>query len=560
MNIFDDDNMTDYDFIDYLEMQKRRFLGLKLKDALQTDAERISPDTYGADALFIEVGFMTDEMLTDFPVIAKEFIKNVPISLQREDEIHYTDTTFSSANPYSASTKKIMPKMLYEAKNGDFYTIQLFKHLYQIYHKKEYKSIKRFSHINADEVFSIAEDGNPNISVSSNISRILTMCSLLGIELDVSCSLLFLILNNDYENAREESDEKKELEIGDDDFKTALNEVVELAGTEDEAELFIKAKIYKDQMKFAGKALQYYGYRYDYAEFSNTEYITFIRELALTRMLLKKLHPKRSYSFEELQYYAANFNSISALCCASDDAESFLDIILGYTDDCDLHDPIFEDSLFQPDQFHPVIQSPKKESRTVESPKTPVKKDYNQENLLNEIEELRRKLHDKEYSLNNMTHLYVETKNRLKSNESYKDKYEEAYTELIALREHVYEESLEHRDVSYEENTDDLKTILREKKIAIIGGPDNWISKVKKEFPEWIYLNFQSSTTIPDHILDNCDYVYFYSGFLKHNVYYRFINIVRERSLPFGYINISNINAMINQINEDLERKQNAGN
>lgn len=540
------------DYNNYHSENKKRLMGISFKNSMLSDAEKLSPDTYGADAFFIDSGFANDEMLYEFPLIAREYIKNVPEIMQEENNVHYTDTSFSSSNSYTAFVKKILTKMLYKAKNGDSYTIQFMKFLYQTYHKKEYNSLKRFNKISTTELCDIADGNCPYIPFHANVSRVLIMCTILGIELDEDASLIFLILNDNYERIKPEEDNNKIEEIEYEEFSNAVKEIEELSGTTDEHELYQKAKIYKEQMRFTRKALKHFGYESDYAEISNGESISLKHDLANSLLLLKKMHPGKQYTFEEIQQYAVNYNMIATICTISIDTESFIDLMLGYTENNTYLEPMLNDSIFRPEQFRPNIPSVKAETKPISAP-IPIKNDYKPEDLLSEIENLRRKLHDKEYSLDHMTQLYIEAKNHIKTTESYKDKYDEAYAELVALREHVYHEGLEPSHDTDEKSLADIKSIIKNKRIAIIGGPDNWISKVKKEFPDWIYLNFQSSTTIPDRILDNCDYVYFFTGFLKHNVYYRFINIVRERHLPFGYINNSNISVVATLIYENLK-------
>lgn len=73
--------------------------------------------------------------------------------------------------------------------------------------------------------------------------------------------------------------------------------------------------------------------------------------------------------------------------------------------------------------------------------------------------------------------------------------------------------------------------------------------------PDWSYINFKSTTTIDDSILDSAEYVFFFTDMLKHHVYYRFINLAKQKRVPFGYIGSSNIEKCIKQIAEEMERR-----
>lgn len=64
--------------------------------------------------------------------------------------------------------------------------------------------------------------------------------------------------------------------------------------------------------------------------------------------------------------------------------------------------------------------------------------------------------------------------------------------------------------------------------------------------------------TLPDHIPLN-DQEKFNSArrilsehALKHHVYNRFVNLVREKKIPFGYISTSNIDKGLKQMAEEL--------
>ena len=76
---------------------------------------------------------------------------------------------------------------------------------------------------------------------------------------------------------------------------------------------------------------------------------------------------------------------------------------------------------------------------------------------------------------------------------------------------------------------------------------------MKEIFKNWTFVNFKSTSTIDDSILNsNTEYVFFFTDFIKHHVYYRFINMVREKNIPFGYIGTININKCIKQISDEI--------
>ena len=79
--------------------------------------------------------------------------------------------------------------------------------------KKEYNQLKRFRIINKKEIFSMAQSDDEHRSIL-NIARILGMCHFLGIEIDSSCTPLYVLLETYYEHeiSEYEQEEPKDLE------------------------------------------------------------------------------------------------------------------------------------------------------------------------------------------------------------------------------------------------------------------------------------------------------------------------------------------------------------
>ena len=59
-------------------------------------------------------------------------------------------------------------------------------------------------------------------------------------------------------------------------------------------------------------------------------------------------------------------------------------------------------------------------------------------------------------------------------------------------------------------------------------------SKMKKEFPDWVYVNPEASGSTDVSIVDKADHVYFFTDTISHSKYYQFMNVVRERKLILG--------------------------
>lgn len=90
-------------------------------------------------------------------------------------------------------------------------------------------------------------------------------------------------------------------------------------------------------------------------------------------------------------------------------------------------------------------------------------------------------------------------------------------------------------------------------RIVIVGGHSNWLSKMKKEFPNWIFVNPKASGTTDVSIVDKADYVYFFTDTISHSKYHQFMNVIRERKINCGYIHGVNIEKNIRDIYVDFE-------
>ena len=102
-----------------------------------------------------------------------------------------------------------------------------------------------------------------------------------------------------------------------------------------------------------------------------------------------------------------------------------------------------------------------------------------------------------------------------------------------------------------EESLEEMEKAIADKNIVIIGGHVNWLNKLKKRFPNWMFIPTENYKTVDGKMLDGKDRVYFFTDHLSHVTYGKFIAVVRERKIPFGYLGSLNIEKMIRQIYED---------
>ena len=121
---------------------------------------------------------------------------------------------------------------------------------------------------------------------------------------------------------------------------------------------------------------------------------------------------------------------------------------------------------------------------------------------------------------------------------------------MIALRNFVFE--LAQEEMEPKEADDKTIDRLKKKKIIIIGGNQNWISKLRNRFPDWTYVSPDASGAMDAKIVRSADKVYFFTEVLSHKIYFKFINRLRAEAIPFGYLRGTNINRIIERIDKDV--------
>ena len=134
-----------------------------------------------------------------------------------------------------------------------------------------------------------------------DISRILTICDVMGITPDVSCNLFYNMLNFLNSTIEGRNQVKSICDWTEEDVKASEATVTELFGTDDFIKMNEISTTYNDMLSFMFKAMEYYGYSSDLIDIANEEFAGVDRDYSITLLLLKKVFPKRTFSKEELE-------------------------------------------------------------------------------------------------------------------------------------------------------------------------------------------------------------------------------------------------------------------
>lgn len=532
--------------------------------------ERVEPDKFGCYSIFCHSFFHSiEDMYDDFPYIAHELLGNcTKEELDKYTEIAYSPITQFDDDLFTYLSGEVVSIIIAGLSQQNDYICKLLVNMYKVFFKKEYKYLKRFGKINASEVISISEDAESGNNLHS-VARILCMCEAMHIQIMPNCDGLYLMLNkmsDKIDSAYERKNDFPDIEDG-----------VILEGIRwiDEIEREIEKKSVKhtgrsfiEQMKerdimyvkeykpwqraktIAEYACSSTGVCKDYIEKCSGPYIDESMELAQMRAVVQTLFPKDDISFEELQSLAVMYSCIKTLISSILQSADFVDQMLGYeiyAPDSQ-EDRLFTDSMFPERKVDKVV----KEQKIIVKEKSTEQR-YKEDDLLDEIKQLREKLHSMEQKTAKLRYVNSTKQNAAKDYETLKEEFDAQKEELIALRECVYKMT-DQEDIDLDDNdVDRMKEVLADKKIVIIGGHSNWVSKLRNLFSDWVFLSPKTSGAIDNNVVSNADYVYFFTDYIKHSTYYRFINILREEKKPFGYIHSINIENNIRQIYNDLD-------
>ena len=513
---------------------------------------KVAPDTTGADYFFLD-DFITSDMGLDFPVIEQDFIRHCSEKLSEFNNAGwYGEDERGDGSPKNLLQKKMLRLIYNGAKLGNTYCIELIKNLYKTYHKKEYDQLKRFGSISMDEIFSLSEYEDGDHSYET-IGRILGMSRFMNIRQDDSCSFLYLLLGK----CREDwlGDRKKEREFL--DFREGLFEecIRQIETWEKDmkgkgSDRFYKTyKTYFDYDEFAGNCLRHFGYPQDYIYLCMENNMGLSLQMARTLAVLRTTDSKKEYTFEEVQKCAVLYSAAAALANTAEDFEAEL----GYLTGDELEDYEKEDVLFKPEKIQiksEEVKEPRQKPSLINV--APVSSDQaGKEDYLKEIEQLRSRLNQKELENRNLRELYHQSKSLCDEAEQLNRKYEGERDELIALRNFAYKSELPDEETS-EKSYADMKKAVAEKDIVIIGGSIAWINKLKLQFPGWLFIHPDAYKNFDGKMFDGKERVYFFTDYLNHISYEKFIAAIRERKIPFGYLGSRNVEKIVKQIYEEV--------
>ena len=172
--------------------------------------------------------------------------------------------------------------------------------------------------------------------------------------------------------------------------------------------------------------------------------------------------------------------------------------------------------------------------------------------LIEEVDKLRRKVHKLESDNSTLRAGLAEKRRLEEESKDIRKQLEASKRELAVLRNYVYKLTESDNPIT-DKKIESMRETIAGYRIVIVGGHSNWLSKMKKEFPDWLFINPEASGSTDVSIVDKADYVYFFTDTISHSKYHQFMNVIRERKINFGYIHGVNIERNIRDIYVDFE-------
>ena len=508
-----------------------------------------------------------DSFEMDLPVILRDFVAHEAGNITKYSQYVYADDDFCVSGATDGIRIKFLNLLLAAARHGSSFSAEMICRLYKIYYKREYNQLKRFKTLSYEEVcaFDTGEE-----LLATLASRIITVAAFMGIEVEDDC---VLVLPEVTEVLDDESYGFKftheEYAFDEGAFAKAREEADALIGRIQSRRWIPEEAVYfDDARKFTKEVFAYHSVPSTFDISCAIYREPASREYAATIALLHKLWPNRTYTDPEIQLYRALYAKLSILVGQMSRLDEMVDYMIGRTDKFSYE---MESCRYKPDVQKVARSVPGgRDERAKKDTGRPAAgscqampseagltaagaPDLEMEKLYKEIEELRATIKAKDQTISHLGRMYREVSERERQDRLDEEKWEDDRAELATLREHLY--SLTEDDVAlHPVSTEEMEGALKDKRIVIVGGHDNWLHLLRERFPSWTYIRPGASNTIPENVVSHAEHIFFFTDTLSHRVYYKFVHAARMNRIPFGYIHVTNIEGTIRQIYEESMR------
>lgn len=143
---------------------------------------------------------------------------------------------------------------------------------------------------------------------------------------------------------------------------------------------------------------------------------------------------------------------------------------------------------------------------------------------------------------------------RIRELELELERKEEHALEVHALREYVFKEQnqTEAQVTEVNELTEEQKVALNEKNIVIIGGHSNWITNMRKELPNALFLDADATGRDFSRVQQSEVHVFVHTKYNNHGNYYKVLRLLKGDKARLHYISVNNINRVLVEMYESI--------
>ncbi len=480
------------------------------RNAALKSLEKTEPDMTICDRIFCQ-SFVLGGKKGDFYNKVKELFKEESLKNERTKLIECLHQSTHLLNPCT----QIIECLLGFARSGNARCKEFILNLYKKYYKEEYKIFRRSSSFSYKEIRAIFDYPD----AETELAIFITLADLFGIKMENKDVLVLLIKKYISKTERIvwdtylSDEEEEQLDWLRDDFINHYDEAL---------------KESKKVEKAVREAFPSLDYLYECG-------LNEVDSYRSALWFLKKMYPDSVYFEEE------TIVNVGILF------QAFSSILVDEHERAEVAFSLLNNIVFSDDSAGNEINNTTKEPTT----------DAYSSNENAEYIQIKQKcnlLSEENKMLKNENRYFRE---QIKNQETQKVASEDR--RIRELEKEVNE--LKHAMILQAEedlppvgeDIEQIKRILSEKNIIIVGGHQNWSNQLKKLFPKWTFVNPGSSNSVNLGILCKADFVFFNSKVLEHRDYYRI-----KKQIPkdnFGYLSKTNLNLTISEIYMELLNK-----
>ena len=526
---------------------------------------KVFPDKFGCYKIFV-FDMYGQYLCYSMPKIMRAFFEHEGFEVSKFNDVNYSFAPRGFVSLQKEVYIKCLNILFNAYKQGNNYAKQLLTNIIKYYWKDDYKILKKYSELSFKDIMYNGswEKWDNEEAIMAYLAINLTFAEILDIKISDDTAIFYERLNFWADHLLEKM--KKNVESTE-DKPEVISKVEELLKQKNEEypcpsswtnltgrgyrHMRLANKVLNNAFKYNG-----FGTEFSWASITNFgEEIPPYQCMEITLNLLLNENIDKEYSFEDIQSLSALTYVALSFSETVRETLHMLDSLFNSTsNDYSLHISNFDNYDINPNVIPKEVNLDNvnidiKIENT--DPKSASLEEDERQELLNEIEKLRIENHKKDEKLFYVQALYRDKNRAEKKYNEIAEKYGTEHDELVHIKDYLY--GLSESDIApVSVDIKELKTNLKERKIIIIGGHENWRQKLKGEFPNWEFITPKAADSIDESIVLRCDYVYFYTDCLAHCTFYKFIDLIRRNHVKYSYLNSTNIDNNIRQIYKDL--------